>query len=132
MRTIIALVATVASVALGSVRVDAKLQQEWVVLKQWSGQPGNTDTDHFKTSGESFRISWKSEGLGRGGVVDIYVRDKDGKLVKAGVSLQVQDTTKDFGTGSGTFIVDAKPGEYYLEVRSTGNNWVVAVEQPKG
>src|SRR5262245_24123737 len=99
------------------------LQEKWVVLKQWTGEPGNTDTDRFKTSAGSFRVSWKSTDRGRGGILDIYVRDGEGKLVKAAVSLQASDTTKEKGAGSGTFTVISKPGEYYLEIRSTGEDW---------
>jgi hypothetical protein len=129
---IVASVVFAGSVALGSVGVGTALQQQWVVLKLWRGEPGNTDTERFKTTSDSFRIAWKSQARARGGVLDIFVRDAEGKLVKAGVSLQVSDTTKDGGSGSGTFNVSAKPGEYYLEVRSTGKDWEVAVEQPKG
>ena len=113
-----------------SVALEAGLQRAWVVLKQWTGEPGSTDTDRFTTSAGSFRVSWKSTDRGRGGILDIYVRDSEGKLVMAAVSLQTSDTTKEKGTGSGTFTVSSKPGEYYLEIRSTGNDWQVAVEQP--
>jgi hypothetical protein len=124
-------VVSMAPVAGGSIRRGAARQQQWVVLKEWSGEPGNTETDRFATTSGSFRISWKSVDRGRGGVLDIYVRDRDGKLVKAGVSLQASDTTKEKGSGGGTITVSSKPGEYYLDIRSTGKDWQVAVEQPK-
>jgi hypothetical protein len=108
----------------------AGLQKEWVPLKQWTGEPGSIDTDRFKTSAGSFRVSWKATDRGRGGVLDIYVRDSDGKLVKGAISLQTGDPTKEKGTGAGTFTVTSKAGEYYLEIRSTGTDWQVAVEQP--
>src|SRR5262245_52836337 len=98
---------------------EADQQQEWALLKQWTGEPGNTDTDRFKTSADSFRVSWKSTDRGRGGVLDIYVRNSAGKLVMAAVSLQPSDPTKERGAGSGTFTVKSQPGEYYLEIRST-------------
>jgi hypothetical protein len=125
-----ALVAFVARGATDSAVPEADLQQEWVVLKQWTGEPGNTDTERFKTSAGSFRVSWKSTDRGRGGVLDIYVRDGDSNLVKAAVSLQTSDPTKEKGTSSGVFTVSSKPGEHYLEVRSTGHDWQIAVEQP--
>lgn len=119
------------SVAALEAEAEAGLQTAWVVLKQWTGEPGSIDTDRFKTSAESFRVAWKSNDRGRGGILDIYVRDSEGKLVKAAVSLQTTDTTKEKGTGSGTFTVSSKPGEYYLEIRSTKIDWEVAVEQPQ-
>jgi hypothetical protein len=109
---------------------EAGLQQEWVTLKQWTGEPGSIDTERFKTSAGSFRVSWKSTDRGRGGVLDIYVRDGEGKLVKAAISLRTSDPTKEKGSGSGTFTVGSKAGEYFLEIRSTGHDWQVAVEQP--
>jgi hypothetical protein len=129
---VLALAAFAASVTAAPATLSAELQQEWAMLKQWSGEPGNTDTDRFTTSAASFRVSWKSEDRGRGGILDIYVRDREGKLVLASVSLQASDPTKERGSGSGTFTVNSKPGEYYLEIRSTGKDWQVAVEQPKG
>ena len=108
----------------------ADLQQEWVVLKQWTGEPGNLDTERFKTSAGSFRVAWKSTDRGRGGVLDIYVMDGEGKLVKAAISLQTGDPTKEKGTGTGTFTVASKVGEYFLKIHSTGHDWQVAVEQP--
>jgi hypothetical protein len=104
---------------------------EWVVLKEWAGEPGTIETERFTTSAGSFRISWKSVDRGRGGILDIYVRDRDGKLVKAAVSLQTNDTTKEKGSGAGTFPVSSKSGEHFLEIRSTGKDWRVAVEQPR-
>ena len=119
----------VAFVTGSAVVPEADLQQEWVVLKQWTGEPGNTDTERFKTSAGSFRVSWKSTDRGRGGVLDIDVRDGEGKLVKAAVSLQTGDPTKEKGTSSGVFTVSSKSGEHFLEIRSTGHDWQIAVEQ---
>jgi hypothetical protein len=127
-----ALAVFTASVTPVRTMISAELQQDWAVLKEWTGEPGNTDTDRFKTSAATFRVSWKSQDRGRGGILDIYVRDGNGKLVMANVSLQASDPTKEKGSGSGTFTVKSQPGEYYLEIRSTGKDWQVAVEQPKG
>ena len=126
-----ALEAFAASVTARRMTLSFELQQDWAVLKEWTGEPGNTDTDRFKTSAASFRVSWKSQDRGRGGILDIYVRHGDGKLVLANVSLQASDPTKEKGSGSGTFTVKSQPGEYYLEIRSTGKDWQVAVEQPR-
>jgi hypothetical protein len=108
----------------------AEARERWVPLKEWSGEPGSVDTERFTTTSRVFRIVWKADDLGRGGVLDVYVRDDKGKLVKAAVSLQVSDTTRERGTGSSAIEVSADPGPYYLEIRSTGTKWQVAVEQP--
>jgi hypothetical protein len=129
-----ALMAFITGSAVASVVPDAgqqqQQQQQWVVLKQWTGEPGNLDTERFKTTAASFRVAWKTTDRGRGGVLDIYVKDGEGKLVKAAISLQTSDPTKEKGTASGTFTVGSQAGEYFLEIRSTGRDWQVAVEQP--
>jgi hypothetical protein len=33
---------------------------KWVVIKQWSGRAGRTETEKFTTTGESWRVSWKT------------------------------------------------------------------------
>jgi hypothetical protein len=111
-------------------KADADSPKRWVALKEWSGEPGNLDTERFTTTARLFRIAWKTTDLGRGGVLDVYVRDDKGRLVKAAVSLQSTDTTKEKGSGSSTFEVPAGPGTYYLEIRSTNVKWEVVLEQP--
>jgi hypothetical protein len=101
----------------------------WTVLKEWSGGPGNVDTDRFATTTDAFRVAWTLKDLGRGGILDVYVRNDAGKLIKSGVSLQSKDTTREHGSGAGLIDVGGGPGSYYLEIRSTGVEWTVAVEQ---
>jgi uncharacterized membrane protein len=108
----------------------ALAQQRWVALKEWSGEPGSLDTERFTTRTSLFRVRWETRDLGRGGILDLYVRDDDGRLVRAAVSLQSDDTTREQGSGAGAFEVSTDPGDYYLEIRSTGVRWTVAVEQP--
>jgi hypothetical protein len=108
----------------------AESKERWVPLKEWSGEPGSLDTERFTTTARVFRITWKTSDLGRGGVLDVYVRDDKGKLVKASVSLQATDTTREKAPGSNSFEVRTEPGTYYLEIRSTGVQWNVVVEQP--
>jgi hypothetical protein len=103
----------------------------WQPLKEWTGGPGTLDTGHFTTVSPLFRVAWSLTDLGRGGVLDVYVRRDKGRLIKAGVSLQASDPTKPRGTGAGTFEVKSEPGDHYLEIHSTGAEWRVAVEQPK-
>jgi len=103
----------------------------WTVLKEWSGGPGSIDTDRFTTAAPSFRVVWTLKDLGRGGILDLFVRDAAGKLIKTGISLQSKDTTSERGSGTGRIDVPSGPGTYYLEIRSTGVDWTLAVEQPR-
>jgi hypothetical protein len=103
----------------------------WIVLKEWSGGPGNIDTDRFTTTTAAFRVAWTLKDLGRGGILDVYVRTEAGKLIKSGISLQSKDTRQEHGTGAGHIDVSGGPGAYYLEIRSTGVEWTAAVEQRK-
>jgi hypothetical protein len=101
---------------------------EWTAVKEWSGENGSTETERFTTAGRRFRVSWKMTELDRGGLLDIFVRDDEGKLVLVVAGLQ--DHVK--RAASGTFVVNSEPGAHYLEIRATGVKWQVAVEQPKG
>ena len=103
----------------------------WTVLKEWSGGPGSIDTDRFTTTTPAFRVAWTLKDLGRGGILDVFVRDGSAKLIKSGISLQSKDTTQEYGAGAGQIDVSGGPGTYYLEIRSTGVDWTVAVEQRK-
>ena len=105
--------------------------ESWTLLKEWSGGPGSTDTDRFTTAASAFRVVWTLKDLGRGGILDVFVRDSDGKLIKSGVSLQSKDTTRENGIGAGQIDVNGA-GTYYLEIRSTGVEWTVRAEQRKG
>jgi hypothetical protein len=101
---------------------------EWIVLKEWHGETGTTVTDKFTTSERVFRVSWSASELDRGGVLDVYVWTEAKRLVTLAAGLQ--DHVKK--ASSGTFLVNAEPGAYYLEVRGTGVKWRVAVERRKG
>ena len=100
---------------------------EWVVLKEWSGETGTTVTEKFTTTERVFRVSWSSSELDRGGLLDVYVWSDAKRLIM--LSAGLQDHVKK--ASSGTFLVNAAPGLYYLEVRGTGVKWRVAVERRK-
>jgi len=100
---------------------------EWVVLKEWSGETGTTVTEKFTTTERVFRVSWSSSELDRGGLLDVYVWSEAKRLIM--LSAGLQDHVKK--ASSGTFLVNASPGLYYLEVRGTGVKWHVAVERRK-
>jgi hypothetical protein len=107
--------------------MQADQNAEWVVLKEWSGETGTTVTEKFTTSERVFRVSWSSSELDRGGLLDVYVWSEAKRLVM--LSAGLQDHVKK--ASSGTFLVNASPGVYYLEVRGTGVKWHVAVERRK-
>jgi hypothetical protein len=107
--------------------MQAEQNSEWVVLKEWSGETGTTVTEKFTTTDRVFRISWNASELDRGGVLDVYVWTEAKRLVTLASGLQ--DHVKK--ASSGSFLVNAEPGVYYLEVRGTGVKWHVAVERRK-
>jgi hypothetical protein len=100
---------------------------DWIVLKEWSGETGTTVTEKFTTSDRVFRVSWSASELDRGGLLDVYVWSEAKRLVMLAAGLQ--DHVK--RASSGTFLVNAEPGNYYLEVRGTGVKWHVAIERKK-
>ena len=107
--------------------MQADQNAEWVVLKEWSGETGTTVTEKFTTTERVFRVSWSSSELDRGGLLDVYVWSEAKRLIM--LSAGLQDHVKK--ASSGTFLVNASPGVYYLEVRGTGVKWHVAVERRK-
>ena len=100
---------------------------DWVVLKEWSGETGTTVTEKITTPDRVFRVSWSASELDRGGLLDVYVWSETKRLIMLAAGLQ--DHVK--RASSGTFLVNAEPGVYYLEVRGTGVKWHVAVERKK-
>jgi hypothetical protein len=102
-------------------------QRDWAIVKEWSGEDGLIETERFTTTSRTFRVSWKTTELDRGGILDIFVRTDDRRLVLLVAGLQ--DHVKK--SASGTFIVNSEPGPHFLEIRGTDVRWQVAVEQPK-
>jgi hypothetical protein len=101
---------------------------KWSVVKEWAG--GETlegverAPESFARPAHSWRLEYKMEAdttPGRNGVVDIVVRTKADGLVKAVYNLQ--------GPTSGFLTVKSEAPEFYLEVKSHGPKWWVAVEQ---
>ena len=107
--------------------MQADQNTDWVVLKEWSGENGTTVTEKFTTPDRVFRVSWSASELDRGGLLDVYVWSEAKRLIMLAAGLQ--DHVKK--ASSGTFLVNAEPGNYYLEVRGTGVKWRVAIERKK-
>jgi hypothetical protein len=106
----------------------AQTTGDWSVVKEWSGESGLVETERFTTTARTFRVSWKATELEFGGILDIFVRTDDRRLLVVAAGLQ--DHVKK--SASGTINVNSAPGPHYLEIRGTGVRWQVAVEQPKG
>jgi len=100
---------------------------EWVVVQEWHGEPGGTTTDRFTTHGPT-RVSWSLSGSDRSTLLDVYVRDADGRMVKGAVNLPGALKT----SAAGSFPMSNEPGVYFMEIHSTNARWRVAVEQASG
>ena len=64
------------------------MQDEWVVLKEWSGENGTTVTEKFTTPDRVFRVSWRATELDRGGLLDVYVWSEAKRLIMLAAGLQ--------------------------------------------
>lgn len=105
-------------------RNDQTSKKKWVVLKEWSGGSGRTETEKFTTTA-NWRVSWKTTTGDPDpiGTISISVRKATGELVKLANNLGQKIT-------SGSFDVVSGAGEYYLEIDSADRNWQVAAERP--
>lgn len=96
----------------------------WRVVKEWSGGRGvEHELELFTPPSRGWRIAYKTTASASvpTGLVDVVVRSKDHKMVTAAYNLK--------GGVSGILIVPDEESEYYLDVRSYGPDWWVAVEQ---
>lgn len=100
---------------------------DWVVVQEWHGEPGGTTTERFTTHGPT-RVSWSLSGSDRSSLLDVYVRDADGRIVKAAVNLPGALTTN----AEGSFPMTEEPGVYFMDIHSTNARWRIAVEQARG
>ena len=101
---------------------------KWSVVKEWAGgetlEGNERELEPFARPTRPWRLAYKMEAdstPGRNGVVDIVVRSKAEGLVTAVYNLQ--------GSTSGFLTVKSEAPEFYLEVKSHGPKWWVAVEQ---
>ena len=106
-----------------------KEQQEWVVVKQWSGGHGRITTDIFAPASRPWRVSFKATSGERWGLLDVFVRGKDEKPVGSAVNMHLM--AFDDGPRSGTLIVDSEEEQYVLEIVSDNLSWEVLVERKK-
>lgn len=98
--------------------------KKWVPIKEWSGKTGRQQTEKFKTSTASWRVSWKTTTGDPDpiGTISIAVRTGGDELVTQANNLGQK-------VFSGTFNVNSPAGEHYLEIESADRNWQVAAEQ---
>ena len=101
---------------------------KWSVVKEWTGgetlEGNERELEPFARPARSWRLAYKMEAdtaPGRNGVVDIVVRTKADGLVTAAYNLQ--------GPTSGFLTVKSEAPEFYLEVKSHGPKWWVALQQ---
>ena len=99
---------------------------KWSVVKEWSGGKGveHKPEPFTRPAAHSWRIAYRTEvETNVGGVVDFVVFTQDHKVIASVYNLQ--------GKVSGSLTVTGDETEYYLELKSYGPNWWVAVEQPQ-
>ena len=101
---------------------------KWSVVKEWSGGETLEGAEHelepFARPARAWRLAYKMDAdttPGRNGVVDIVVRTKADGPVTAVYNLQ--------GPTSGFLTVKSEAPEFFLEVKSHGPKWRVALEQ---
>ena len=82
------------------------------------------DESAIRTASGRWRLVYKTEpgDAGKNGVSDIVVRSKDNPIVTAAYNLQG-------GTDGVVTIKGEQTAEYFLEVKSFGPRWRVAVER---
>jgi len=99
----------------------------WVTVQEWTGGSGPKKTDVFSPSSRPWRVSFKATAGERWGLLDIFVRTKEGQYVGSASNMQL--FAFDDERRSGSFLVDSEHGEYVLEIVSDGLAWHVTVEQ---
>ncbi len=96
----------------------------WSVVKEWSGGRGvEHELEPFTRPSREWRVAYKTtvSQTAPTGVVDVVVRRKDRTMVTGAFNVH--------GGVSDILIVAGEEGEYYLDVKSYGPDWWVAVEQ---
>jgi hypothetical protein len=98
---------------------------EWVTVKEWSGGPGSTKTERLTASAKRLRISFRTTGGERYGLLDIVVSGEDEEVLGGIFSHQADEQ----GVTSGSFLIDQNTTSFYLQITSYGLHWRVSVEQ---
>lgn len=98
-------------------------QEKWVSVKEWTGT-AHPEPTHvtFEAPAGTWRLSYKTEqgDGGKNGVVDILVLSKSHQTLTAAYNLQ--------GAAAGVLSVKEQQPEYFLEVKSFGPRWHIAIE----
>lgn len=98
--------------------------ERWTAVKEWAGTfSADTTKAQFERPQGRWRLVYKTEAgdAGKNGVADIVVRSKDNQIVTAAYNLQ--------GGTDGVLTIKGEQSEYFLEVKSFGPRWRVAVER---
>ncbi len=97
---------------------------KWLIVKEWSGTyNAEPARERFEPPAGVWRLTYKTEqgDGGRNGVVDIIVMSKTNHTLTAAYNLQ--------GAASGVLSVKEIEPEYFLQVKSFGPRWRIAVER---
>ena len=90
-------------------------------VASWTGS-GSKDTESFSVSSAEWRIRWSATATSSvGGALSISVYGADGERVASTDSDRIQ------GQRSGSSVVRAPPGRYYLSILSANLNWRIDV-----
>lgn len=97
---------------------------KWLTVKEWSGTYNvEPHRERFEPPPGTWRLAYKTEqgDGGRNGVVDIIVVSKTNQTLTAAYNLQ--------GAASGVLSVREVEPEYFIQVKSFGPRWRIAVER---
>ena len=98
--------------------------EKWLIVKEWSGTyHAEPSRERFEPPPGTWRLAYKTEqgDGGRNGVVDIIVMSKTNHTLTAAYNLQ--------GAASGVLTVKEVEPEYFVQVKSFGPRWRIAVER---
>jgi hypothetical protein len=98
---------------------------KWLTVKEWSGGVTieHSLKERFERPAGPWRLSYHTDAgdAARSAVVDVLVWTKDNQLAAAAYNLQ--------GTTSGTLTIKREQPEYFVEVKSFGPRWRIAIER---
>lgn len=96
---------------------------DWIKVVSLSGK-GDKRSESFTLTGAPALFT--SERAGEHGEVGVNLVPDGSEPIKEGFNVSLSS-----GPGTGTFPVPREPGRYYLDVRSTGSEWTVTIEEKR-
>lgn len=92
-------------------------------MASWSGR-GNTQTESFDIESGQWRLRWETSDkqFSSAGTFRVIVHSSvSGRFVEVAVEYQ--------GAGKGVAYVAEDPRQFFLDIKSSGLDWKVAVEE---